>query len=98
MKRWDTIEVGGSPMRTYVAWPEGNGAASAILVAQHGAGVDRFIEDRVEALAGEGFLAAAPDLYHRQPADGADMMARIGQGRLGEADPVPEAAPAVMSA
>ena len=60
MKRWDTIEVGGSPMRTDVAWPEGNGAASAILVAQHGADVDRFIEDRVERSPPRAFWPRRP--------------------------------------
>ena len=84
MKRWDTTEVGGSTMRVYIASAEGAREVPAVLIAQHGPGVDRFIEDRVEALAAEGFLAAAPDLYHRQPADGADMMARIGRLRDAE--------------
>ena len=81
MKRWDTIDVNMSPMRVYVAWRDGAREMPGVIVAQHGPGVDRFIEDRVEALAAEGFFAAAPDLYHRQPADGADMMARIGRLR-----------------
>ena len=81
MKRWDTIDVNSSPMRVYLAWRDGSREMPGVIVAQHGPGVDRFIEDRVEALAAEGFFAAAPDLYHRQPADGADMMARIGRLR-----------------
>ena len=84
MKRWDTIEVGGSPMRVYLASPEGAREVPAVMIAQHGPGVDRFIEDRVDALAAEGFLAAAPELYHRQPAADADMMARIGRLRDAE--------------
>ena len=55
--------------------------APGVVVIQHGPGLDRFIEDRVEDLARHGYAAAAPDLYHRQPADGADMMARIGRLR-----------------
>jgi carboxymethylenebutenolidase len=39
------------------------------------------MEDRVEDLARHGYAAVAPDLYHRQPEDGADMMARIGRLR-----------------
>ena len=84
MKRWDTIQVGGSPMRVYLAAPDGVREAPAVMIAQHGPGVDRFIEDRAEALAAEGFCAAAPDLYHRQPADGGDMMAKIGRLRDAE--------------
>ena len=62
MARWDTIQVEGQPMRVYLDVPAGGGAAPGIVVIQHGAGVDRFIEDRVEDLARHGYVAAAPDL------------------------------------
>jgi carboxymethylenebutenolidase len=68
-------------MRVYLDAPRGAGPFPAVIVAQHGMGVDKFIEDRVEKLAQHGYLAAAPDLYHRQPEDGADMMTRIGRLR-----------------
>jgi carboxymethylenebutenolidase len=51
------------------------------VVIMHGPGLDRFVEDRVENLARHGYAAIAPDLYHRQPQDGADMMTRIGRLR-----------------
>lgn len=35
----------------------------------------------MEDLARHGYAAAAPDLYHRQPQDGGDMMSRIGRLR-----------------
>ena len=76
MARWDTIQVDGTPMRVYLDTPAGGGEAPGVVVIQHGPGLDRFIEDRVEDLARHGYAAAAPDLYHRQPNDGADMMAR----------------------
>ena len=79
MARWDTIQVDGTPMRVYLDTPAGGGEAPCVVVIQHGPGLDRFIEDRVEDLARHGYAAAAPDLYHRQPNDGADMMARIGR-------------------
>ena len=47
---------------------------------QHGPGVDRFIEERVETLSRQGYLAIAPDLYHRQT-EQSDMMTRIGRLR-----------------
>jgi carboxymethylenebutenolidase len=37
-----------------------------VIVIHHGPGVEKFIEDRVENLARQGYLAIAPDLYHRQ--------------------------------
>jgi len=55
-------------------------ACAAVIVIQHGSGVDKFIEDRVGNLAQHGYLALAPDRCHRQPEDG-DMMTRIGRLR-----------------
>jgi carboxymethylenebutenolidase len=81
MARWETIPVDGQPMRVYLDVPAGGGAVPGVVVIIHGPGLDRFIEDRVEDLARHGYAAAAPDLYHRQPADGGDMMARIGRLR-----------------
>jgi len=50
-----------------------------IVVMVHGPGLDRFIETQVDALAQHGFLAAAPDVFHRQPEDGADAMTRVSR-------------------
>jgi len=66
MAQWDRIEVDGSAMRLYVGMPSLGRAFPAVIVVQHGPGVDKFIEDRVENLAQQGYLAIAPDLYHRQ--------------------------------
>lgn len=80
MPQWDRIEVDGSPMRLYVGTPSLGRAFPAVIVIQHGPGVDKFIEDRVENLTQHGYLAIAPDLYHRQTEEG-DMMTRIGRLR-----------------
>lgn len=66
MAQWDHIEVDGSPMRLYVGMPSLGRAFPAVIVIHHGPGVDKFVEDRVESLAQQGYLALAPDLYHRQ--------------------------------
>lgn len=66
MPQWDRIDVDGSPMRLYVGMPSLGRAFPAVIVVHHGPGVDKFIEDRVENLAQRGYLAIAPDLYHRQ--------------------------------
>jgi carboxymethylenebutenolidase len=83
MPRWDTLTVDGHPMRTYLDLPRGAATLPAVVVAQHGPGVDEFIQDRVRALAARGYLAAAPDLSHRQPPE-PDMMTRIGRLRDAE--------------
>ncbi len=76
--RWDSVSVGGKSMRVYIGVPEGRPARAGILVAQHGPGVDGFIQDAVIRLFREGYVAAAPELFHRQPPDVKDMPARIG--------------------
>jgi carboxymethylenebutenolidase len=84
MAHWDTIQVDREPMRVLVGVPAGRQAAPGLVVIEHGPGLDRFMEDRVDDLARHGYVAAAPDLYHRQEDDGADMMVRIGRLRDAE--------------
>jgi carboxymethylenebutenolidase len=67
-------------MRIHTELPTGAAQAPGVVVIMHGPGLDRFVEDRVEALARHGYAAAAPDLYHRQP-EGLETMARIGRLR-----------------
>jgi carboxymethylenebutenolidase len=75
----DTIRVNGQPMNVYVDVPADGGARPGVLVMIHGPGLDRFIQTQVEDLARHGYVAAAPDLFHRQPpSDGSDTMARVG--------------------
>ena len=53
----------------YVAVPERPGPHPGIIVAQHAAGVDAQIQDTVHRLHREGYVVAAPELFHRQAAD-----------------------------
>lgn len=76
--RWDATEVGGKKMRVYIGVPDIQPKRAGILVAQHGGGVDGFVQDVVNRLFRRGYVAAAPELYHRQPPDIADNLARIG--------------------
>lgn len=64
MARYDTIEVGGSPMRVCIAVPEGEGPFPVVIVMCHISGLDAFTEDRVDRLAAAGYIAAAPDKFH----------------------------------
>ena len=61
----ETINVDGSDMRMYLSDPDGPGLFPAMLVSQHGPGLNGFIHDIVNNLAKEGYVACAPDLYHR---------------------------------
>lgn len=62
---WEKLQVNGSEMDLYVSVPEGSGPFPAVVVAQHGGGVDSFIQKICDRLAEEGYAAAAPSLYHR---------------------------------
>ena len=80
--RWDTVAVAGSDKRCWVALPEGEAPKPAVLVAQHAGGVDEFIRTMTDRLAEAGYVAIAPDLYHRDdPARGDDAMQRMSRLR-----------------
>lgn len=75
--RWETTNVDGSPMRIYLGVPEKPGPHPGIIIAQHGPGVDAQIQDAVHRLHREGYVAAAPELYHRQSPE-VERSKRIG--------------------
>jgi carboxymethylenebutenolidase len=66
---WDSVKVDGADMRLYVSTPEGMGPFPGIVVIQHQGGVDTFVQDMTQRLASAGYLAVAPDLYHRDGPD-----------------------------
>ena len=55
----------GTVMNAYVARPSGNGPYPGLLVFQEAFGVNAHIRDVTERLAREGYIAIAPELYHR---------------------------------
>ncbi len=62
-----TTTVGGSAMTIHLAQPQGfAGPRPCILVFHHKGGVDEFTQERLMRLAEAGYLAAAPDFYHRK--------------------------------
>jgi carboxymethylenebutenolidase len=65
---WENINVDGSNMRAYVSAPDAAKKAPGIVVVQGQTGVDDFLEFS-QMVAREGFVGAAPDLYHRDPTD-----------------------------
>jgi carboxymethylenebutenolidase len=65
---WENVQVDDSNMRLYVSLPETEEPAPAVLVIQGQSGVDDFLEV-TRMIAREGYVAAAPDLFHRDPPD-----------------------------
>ena len=80
--RWDTIDSGDGKMRCYVSEPGGRGPHAGVIVIQHAGGVDDFVRRMTDRLAEAGFVALAPDLYHREdPNASDDPMTRMGRLR-----------------
>ena len=59
----------GTSMRLYVARPSGAAPARGLIVMQEAFGINAHIRDITERFAREGFLAAAPELFHRSGAN-----------------------------
>ena len=74
--RFETLDVDGSSMPVYLAG--GAGDRPGVLVCMHAPGVDDFIQDICQRLGDAGFVAAAPDVYHRQQAEAFSPLERMG--------------------
>ncbi len=66
---WEKIKVDDGSMGLYVSLPEGRGTFPAMVVLQHRDGVDEFVQEMTRRLAHEGYVAVAPELYHRDGPD-----------------------------
>jgi carboxymethylenebutenolidase len=60
----------GSSMNAYVSLPEKKGPFAVIIVLQEAFGVNRHIRAVADRIAAEGWLAIAPELYHRSAGPG----------------------------
>jgi carboxymethylenebutenolidase len=61
---WESVNVNGSAMRVYLSVPRAPRPAPAVLVIQGQSGVQDFLEV-TRMIAGRGYVAAAPDVFHR---------------------------------
>ncbi|HEX4329709.1 MAG TPA: dienelactone hydrolase family protein [Burkholderiales bacterium] len=75
--RWETVKVGSHEMRVYMGVPERPGTYPCVVIAQHAGGVDAQMQDTVHRLHREGYIVAAPELFHRQPPAGLEPLQRI---------------------
>lgn len=63
---WLTLETSDGPMRLYRVRPRtANGTPAAVIVLQEAFGVNEHIQDVTRRVAAQGYLALAPDLFHR---------------------------------
>jgi carboxymethylenebutenolidase len=61
-----TLQVSdGTKMDAYTARPDSAGPYPGLLIFQEAFGVNQHIRDVTERLAAEGYLAIAPELFHR---------------------------------
>jgi carboxymethylenebutenolidase len=76
MTDWLTVTTPDGPMRTFAAVPgDGRPQTGTVLVLQEAFGVNEHMQDVARRLAGHGYRALAPDLFHR-----------TGVGELGYAE------------
>jgi len=66
---WVTIDVNGSPMKAYLAKPTSGGPHPGVVVFMEIFGINEHIQDVTRRIAAEGYVAIAPNFYHRQAAD-----------------------------
>ena len=67
--QWQEADSDGSAMRMHVSAPVGTGPFPGIVIMQHQGGVDEFVQQITRRVAEAGYMAAAPDLYHRDGPD-----------------------------
>ncbi len=64
--RWEQVSAGDKTMGIYVSRPAGPGRFPAVLVLQEIFGVNTYVRRMADRIAAEGYVAVAPDLFHRQ--------------------------------
>jgi carboxymethylenebutenolidase len=61
------LDTPDGKMETYEAKPKEGGAHPAVIVLMEAFGLNGHIKNVTERIAREGYVAIAPDLYHREP-------------------------------
>src|ERR1044071_9009997 len=66
---WQSVKIDQSNMPLYLSVPESGGPVPGIVVVHGQSGLENFIKETTQMLALQGYVAVAPNLYHRDPAD-----------------------------
>ena len=66
---WESVQVEDNKMPLYVSVPESGGPVPGIVVVHGQSGLEGFIKDTTHMLALQGYVAVAPNLYHRDGLD-----------------------------
>lgn len=61
-----SVNTPDGPMSLHVATPAGGGPHPAVVVVQEAFGVNAHVKDVCRRLAAEGYVAIAPEIFHRQ--------------------------------
>ena len=69
-----TLQVSdGTAMQAYVSMPEGQGTFPGVIVLQEAFGVNSHIRNISDRIAKEGYVAIAPELFHRTAEPGFEV-------------------------
>jgi carboxymethylenebutenolidase len=60
------LNTGDGTMSAFVAAPTANGTYPGVIVAMEAFGLNQHVKDVTSRIAGQGYVAAAPDMYHRE--------------------------------
>jgi carboxymethylenebutenolidase len=86
LSTWQQTDSDNSIMRMHVSVPALSTPVPGVVVIQHQGGVDEFVQNMTHRLADAGYVAAAPDLYHRDGPDCRDdfiaRRSRLGDRRI----------------
>ena len=74
------IKSGEDEVDAYLAMPEGKGPFPGIVVIQEFWGLTDWIKENARRLAGQGYVALAPDLYRGKVADDPMTARKLMQG------------------
>ena len=75
-----SYKSGDETISAFVATPEGQGPFPAVLVIQEWWGLNDWVKDQARALAREGYIALAPDLYRGKVTASADEAHQLMMG------------------
>ena len=66
---WESVRVDESNMPLYTSVPESGGPVPGVVVVHGQSGLENFIKDTTHMMALQGYVAVAPNLYHRDGPD-----------------------------